>query len=70
MKEPDPFVCLKLDVVKTFDSVEWVFIERMLDKMGFGNFLIDFFRSITSIASLAILLNGRIASAFNITRSV
>lgn len=46
MRDSDPFVYLKLDVVKAFDSVEWSFVERMLEKMGFGDFFMDFFRSI------------------------
>lgn len=52
-------VALKLDMVKAYDCVEWVFLEKMLILMGFpSRFVYLIMRCVTSV-SYSVLLQGR-----------
>lgn len=65
-----PCVYLKLDVIKAFDSLEWCFIHRVLDHLGFGELIGDFFLAITTRAQSVVLLNGKKTKGFSISRLV
>jgi len=52
-------VLLKIDVAKAFDSVAWVFLLEVLQRMGFGLRWRNWISAILSTSSTKILLNGR-----------
>ena len=49
---------LKLDMSKAYDRVEWNFLDKMLEKLGFDRRGIDLINSCISTMSFSILLNG------------
>ncbi|KAL0446258.1 UNVERIFIED_CONTAM: putative mitochondrial protein [Sesamum latifolium] len=54
----DGHVSLKLDVSKAYDCVEWIFLERVLTRLGFHpKFVSLIMRCVTSV-SYSFLLNG------------
>jgi hypothetical protein len=65
-----PYVLLKVDIVKAFDSVEWGFLVAFMHRAGFGAGFIGFISAIPENANAAVILNGRITKSFDISRSV
>ena len=53
------YMALKLDMSKTYDRVEWIFLEKVTRHLGFANSLIKIIMSCMSTVSYAILLNGQ-----------
>lgn len=49
---------IKLDMSKTYDRVEWIFLEKMMQKMGFPNRWIDLIMKCVCTVSYSILVNG------------
>ena len=52
------FMALKLDMSKAYDRVEWVFLEKILLKMGFQNFWVSLIMECITTVSYSILVNG------------
>ncbi|XP_071740752.1 secreted RxLR effector protein 78-like [Rutidosis leptorrhynchoides] len=48
----------KVDFSKAFDSVNWMFLLDILDKMGFGARWIKWIKACLSSTSVSILVNG------------
>jgi len=53
------FMTLKLDMSKAYDRVEWVFLEKIMKKLGFSEKLVTLIMSYLTSVSYAILLNGQ-----------
>jgi hypothetical protein len=52
-KRKKPLCAVKLDMVKAYDRVEWIFLEKMMQKLGFAPRWIEMImRCITSVALL------------------
>ena len=52
------FMVLKLDMSKTYDRVEWSFMEKVLVKMGFQNRWVKLMMACITTASYSVLING------------
>ena len=65
-----PFVLLKIDIFKAFDSVEWRFLKALLERVGAGTRFIGFYDSIFVNANSAVVINGRTSKTFDISCSV
>ncbi|XP_074267213.1 uncharacterized protein LOC141590524 [Silene latifolia] len=57
-------MALKLDMAKAYDRVEWVFLERVLQAMGFaGQWIFNVMRCVRSV-SYEVLVNGAPSESF------
>ena len=61
---------LSLDIEKAFDSVEWEYLDHVLEKFNFGKNIILWIKTLRTNASLKILNNGWTTSPMRITRGV
>ena len=52
-------LALKLDINKTYDKVEWHFLQSIMEKMGFPDTWIERVMSCVSTPSFSILVNGK-----------
>ena len=52
------FMALKLDMSKAYDRVEWVFLEKILLKMGFQDTWVAMIMQCITTVSYSILVNG------------
>lgn len=50
---------VKLDMSKAYDQVEWVFLEKIMEKMGFSRRWIVLISMCIRFVSYSILLNGQ-----------
>lgn len=64
------FVFMKMDIVKAFDMLEGNFLFQVLKHIGFRPNFISFVRALTSNASFAVLVNGKLTKLFPMTRFV
>ena len=65
-----PAAILSLDQEKAFDRVDWAFLFRTLEKMGFGPSFIRWVRLLYSRARCSILINGHSTPVFYPSRGV
>jgi hypothetical protein len=63
-------VLTSLDAKKAFDSVDHVYIDKILAKYGFGIMFRKYFKTIYRDISAKILVNGYFTESINITRGV
>ena len=59
-----------LDFEKAFGSFEWNFIENTLIYFGFGESIVQWFKSFYNDISSYILYNGHLSNSFAILRGV
>ena len=53
-------LALKLDVSKAYDLVEWLFLQGIMQKLGFPEKWIERVMTCVTTASFSILLNGKL----------
>lgn len=54
----DGYAALKLDMSKAYDGVEWLFLRRMMERLGFHGRWIDLIMQCVSTVSYRIKVNG------------
>ena len=57
-KKKIPGTLIKLDFQKAYDSVNWIFLKQVMEKLGFGRKWVKWIMNCVTSASLSILLNG------------
>ena len=62
------YMALKLDMSKAYDRVEWIFLEKMLFRLGFHENWIKLIMSLVTSVSYSILVNGQPMKVFVPTR--
>jgi hypothetical protein len=56
--QKQPRILLKLDISKTFDSVNWTFLLEVMERLGFGWIWRDIIAGLLTTSSTQALLNG------------
>ena len=64
------FMTIKLDTSKTYDRVEWIFLENLMRQMGFYKRWIDLIMLCVKIVSYSILVNGEPKGLIYPTRGI
>ncbi|XP_070026137.1 uncharacterized protein [Nicotiana sylvestris] len=65
-----PRCMIKIDIQKAYDSVEWVYLEQMLDEMGFPRQFISWVLECVTTVNYSILVNGKTTVPFNAAKGL
>jgi hypothetical protein len=65
-----PGILAFIDFEKAFDTVNWNFIYRTMEKMNFGPYFINCFKTLYNDISTMIINNGHLSQSFNPTRGI
>lgn len=61
---------IKIDISKAFDSVQWPFLLRVLESLGFPTQFVHWIRLCISTASFSVQVNGELAGYFQSERGL
>lgn len=64
------FAALKLDMIKAFDHVEWIFLKSIMIKLGFDESFVMLIMNYLTSVSFSILINGQPKGKFSPTRGL
>ncbi|KAM7517189.1 hypothetical protein LguiA_006772 [Lonicera macranthoides] len=63
-------MCMVIDFIKAFDTIEWPFLFQVLGAFGFDSIFVGWIKAILESARLSFLVNGRVAGYFQCSRGV
>ncbi|RVW67401.1 LINE-1 reverse transcriptase-like [Vitis vinifera] len=69
-KQKEKGIICKLDIEKAYDSINWKFLVKVLQKMGFGSKWMGWMWSCLSLAKFSVLVNGVPAGFFPSTKGL
>lgn len=61
-------VMIKIDLQKAYDSIEWVFLEKVMEELGFPDRYIYWIMQCVKIVSSTIMVNGEIVVPFSVAK--
>ena len=65
-----PSFVIKLDMMKAYDRVNWFFLFKVLEKMGFGKKWCKWIKACVLGAHFSILINGSLEGYFQSSQSI
>lgn len=65
-----PNLVIKLDMMKVYDRVEWMYLTKVLRRLGFGDRIIDTVYRLISYNWYSIRLNGKSKDFFKPSRGL
>lgn len=63
-------MAIKLDMSKAYDGVEWIFLEKLMEKLGFATRWISLISSCIRSVSFFVLVNGEPHGHFSPNRGL
>ncbi|XP_019253854.1 PREDICTED: uncharacterized protein LOC109232542 [Nicotiana attenuata] len=69
-KHISPRCMMKVDMMKAYDSVEWVYLEQLLEYLCFPTKFINWVRTCVSTVSYSIMINGELTKPFEAAKGL
>ena len=70
LKGKEKGILCKLDIVKAYDQINWNYIIKVLQKMGFGAKWVKWIKRCISTTSFSVFINGSPSVFFNSSRGL
>ena len=64
------YMAVKLDMSKAYDRVEWIFLEKVMRKLGFNERWINLMMVCAKTVSYSVLVNGEPKGLIRPTRGI